>query len=73
MKNEMETALFNIVILLVGVAIGYYIAKRSDEQMFEEGLQAGVEMVMPHLDESRKTNHELVEVIKNVTNRNTIH
>lgn len=69
----METALFNIMFLIFGIAIGFYLSKRSDEKMFEEGLQAGVEMVMPHLDESRKTNHELVEVIKNVTNKNTIH
>lgn len=69
----MTEAILNIVILLAGVGLGYYKAKGNDEKVFRDGIQAGVDLVMPHLDEVRQANRELVEVIKNVTNRNTIH
>jgi hypothetical protein len=67
----------NLICLLLGFILGIVaiamLRRKIDAKIYERGLKEGVEMVMEHLDEAREVNHQLVEVIKNVTNRNTIH
>ena len=59
--------------LLIGFGISILIRKKVNEQIFMKGFQAGIELIMPHLDKARETNHELYEVLKNVTSQNVIH
>lgn len=58
---------------LFGFGATTLIKLKSNEQSYQEGFQAGIELIMPHLDKARETNHELYEVLKNVTSQNVIH
>lgn len=62
---------------LGGFAFGLWasalIRMKSKEESYQDGFQAGIELIMPHLDKARETNHELYEVLKNVTSQNVIH
>ena len=67
----------NLICLLLGFILGIVaiavVRRKIDAELYERGIRKGVEMVMEHLDEAREVNQQLVEVIKNVTSRNTIH
>ena len=68
-----ENLAYLVLGFILGVVAMSMMRQKINEQIYERGLKEGVEMVMEHLDEAREVNHQLVEVIKNVTNRNTIH
>ena len=68
-----ENLAYIVLGFILGVVAMSMMRQKINEQIYERGLKEGVEMVMEHLDEAREVNHQLVEVIKNVTNRNTIH